>query len=282
MLNFIRFDLKKLMSLKSLWVTLLIFISLLAITSFITVREPHTSYEEYLLVHELESQGMENRESTSSAMTSEEYESYQQMSIENLNISQFAFENLSAIQIFAHVFFAIYLGMDFSSGYMKNMLALKDAKRSWILSKVFVAIMFSILSFALLLGMGAIVEVIGGQWLSPIQWGRLGQAFIGVATLNILIISILTFIVLILQSRVALVVIATLMATGIHHNILNLIGDLIGLDFTPYVFSMQFLQWVMNRTDNYLTILSMGLIYIVSFLGMSWVTAYRIDYDLEH
>lgn len=282
MLNFIRFDLKKLFSLKSLWVTLFIFVSLLAVTSFITIRETQTPYEEYLLINELEYQVSETEESTPVAMTREQYETNQEMSYENLNMSQFTLDNLSAVQLFAHVFFAIYLGLDFSSGYMKNMLALKGAKRSWILSKISVAIMFSILTFVILLGAGVIIEVMSGQWASPIQWDLLIQSFVGVTILNVLIIAILTFIALTFQSRISLVVIATLMATGIHHNILNLFGNVIGVDFTPYLYSMQFFQWAINGIGDYLTVIGMGLIYVIVFLGLSWLTIYRIDFDFEH
>ena len=294
MLNFIRFDIKKLLRMKATWISLTLLSLLLVFVTCMTYYEVNQPYEDY--VERVESFQKSSNErasregikvevqsnSNGGLMSEEEFEQSKKEELETLTLSNALKEHFGATCIFIYILMAIFIGNDFSSGYLKNMLAIKGAKWKWLTAKLasatFIFILMKLVIFIISYG--------GHAYM-----GRLDQPFslmdhlvliIPQWLLYLVIMFFITTISLIFQSKVSIIVVATLMGAGIHKQLIKLISDSLNIDFTQHLYSVRFFQMGDQFVEHVLPVIGIGVLYLIGLYILNRWLIYRIDFKFDH
>lgn len=294
MLNFVRFDLSKMLRMKSLWITLFIFNLFLGIITYVNYHEISMTYEEYSQQMRLQEEG--DQEESSDNGTKVEVELILESLVmdeasfnvrkdeikESMTFDRFVLDNFAPILIFAYIYLAIFVSGDFSSGYLKNMLAIRGAKQKWLAAKLITALVFHIILIANHMVFGLINELISGQFLIKISWMDHLTIFLPQVVMLVIIMMLVTAVLLLSQSRVTTIVFATLLGMGLHGQILNFLGQSLNLDLVQQLYSSQLMVMGTNFADHLLPVLIRGALMILGlYLFNSW-RIYRMDFKFEH
>jgi len=283
MLNFIKFDISKLFKMKSFWFTLFLMGAVTFGLMMLESSQFSTSYEEYK-----EQQTARNEENRKEGlpvfdiMPEEEFNKTNEDIKNSMTISS----NINGIAYLAilagYIFFAVFVGNDFSSGYLKNMLSIKGAKWKWITSKIFVAIVFAIATFIVGALVGVAGELKSGQFLQPIDFGNLG-IFLGLHILMMIIIMLLNVaLILLFQNKGTVTVISTLMGMGLHVQLLSKFGELLNFNIVEKLYSSKYQAMGLVFDGQLTSALITGLItFAILYLFNRWYV-YRIDFKFEH
>ncbi|UUX34939.1 hypothetical protein [Fundicoccus culcitae] len=290
MLNFIRFDIKKLFLMRGFWIALIIFVLFCGMTLIIDSMDYHATFEDYQTSQTALNEMAENEgsgdirievESTQNLLTEEEYLIYKEQLRERMTITDFSLSSYGITIVIAYIFFALFVGNDFSSGYLKNMLALRGAKWKWVTSKIVVAVVFNLVMYLVALGFGVLYEISAGQFPAAINLGHLVLNFLLYSLLFILIMLLNVALLLIFQSKVTIMVVSTLLSMGLHINILNQIGNLTGLDLTSYFYSIRLQNMGMDYQGLIIPALVSGLISFLLLYSFNRWYVYRVDFKFE-
>ena len=292
MLNFIRFDVSKFFKSKAIWMCIFFLTIFLSIVTFVQVKDSGQSYSDYQLDYqsqEAEIKEEKDKDATirvhrelAPLMSEEEFNDLQADLKNSMTISNVFFENYSILTIFAFIFFALFVGNDFSTGYLKNMLAIQGAKWKWVTSKMVVAITFFVIMSLVILGFGLVNEVLSQQFLADNPWKDHLILFLPQVLLFMIIMQFAVALILLTQSKVTTIVIATLFGMGLHSQLLNFIGQSIGIDLVSKLYSSQLLSMGQAYHDNYFEVLLIGLIYLsVLYIFNRWYI-YKVDFKFDH
>lgn len=289
MLNFIRFDMKKLFKMKATWVTLLMVAAFMALGTFIEHCSYSQTYEAYetSMTKETKSDNVvvvvEVQQSNDQPlMSKEEFQAMKEAERKDLSMQKNIIRFFPASMIFVYILIAIFIGNDFSSGYLKNMLAIKGARWKWVTSKFAVAALIFFMVELIIIGFSYFDAKLAGQLGQAIVWKELLSAIGMQAILVLVIFSFLVTLSLILQSKTSIIVIATLMGMGLHLQIIKMLDDGLKLKLSDMVLSNKVMAIGMAGTQLTWQTVAMGLMYILGLYILSRWLVYRIDFKFEH
>lgn len=289
MLNFIRFDMKKLFKMKATWVTLLMVAAFMALGTFIEHYSYSQTYEAYetSMTKETKSDNVvvvvEVQQSNDQPlMSKEEFQAMKEAERKDLSMQKNIIRFFPASMIFVYILIAIFIGNDFSSGYLKNMLAIKGARWKWVTSKFAVAALIFFMVELIIIGFSYFDAKLAGQLGQAIVWKELLSAIGMQAILVLVIFSFLVTLSLILQSKTSIIVIATLMGMGLHLQIIKMLDDGLKLKLSDMVLSNKVMAIGMAGTQLTWQTVAMGLMYILGLYILSRWLVYRIDFKFEH
>lgn len=283
MLNFIKFDISKLLKMKSFWFTLFLMGSLIFALMMLESSELNTSYEDYkkqqIATNE---ESKKNNLPTFDIKPEEEYNNMNAKIKESMTISS----NIPSVAYLAimagYIFFAIFVGNDFTSGYLKNMLSIKGAKWKWVTSKIFVAIAFALATFIVGVIVGIASEIRADQFLQPINFAKLA-IFFGLHSLMMIIIMMLNVgLMLLIQSKGAVTVISTLMGMGLHVQLLGKLGEVLNFNIIEKLYSSKYQAMGLAFEGQLTNALIAGAITFAILYLFNRFYVYRIDFKFEH
>lgn len=283
MLNFIKFDICKLFKMKSFWFTLFLMGAVTFGLMMLESSQLNISYEEYK-EHQISVNEDSKKEGLPvfDIMPEEEYNKTNEDIKNSMTISS----NINSIAYLAilagYIFFAAFVGNDFSSGYLKNMLSIKGAKWKWITSKIFIAIAFAIATFIVGALVGVASELKAGQLLQPLNLGNLA-IFLGLHILMMVIIMLLNIsLILLFQNKGTVTVISTLIGMGLHVQLLSKLGDLLNFNIVEKLYSSKYQAMGLVFDGQLTNALISGIITVaILYLFNRWYV-YRIDFKFEH
>ncbi|MGF3067399.1 hypothetical protein [Facklamia sp. P12934] len=289
MVNFIRFDSYKLLHMKATWITLLILSLIFSLLTYGGYVTTHKSYEDYQLSmtsketneegnFKLEIKSMQEGE----ILTEEEYETSIQEEKKAYRFSDSLIANYSLSLLFVYILSAVFIESDFSSGYLKNMLAIKGAKWKWMTSKLFVALLIFFIFQVVCIAFSVLMAGVTGQLELPIYWQDHLALLLPQALMYLIIMSVTVTLSLLLQSKAAIIVLACLVGTGFHNQIIGFIGDIVGLDLTKQLFSNKLMSMGPNYSEQAMSVVSMGVVYLLVLYLLNRWYIYRIDFKFEH
>ncbi|MCR8969412.1 hypothetical protein [Facklamia sp. 7083-14-GEN3] len=292
MFNFIRFDIYKLLHMRATWISFFLFSLVLGINVYVGHKDIEKPYNDYIVSmtsindedeEESSKQFAEINFSDSESILSEkEYELMIQEKKNALKLSNKVITNFDFTFMFVYILFAIFIGKDFSSGYFKNILAIKGAKWKWVTAKVFVAsvvyFITQIISFAFsLVGAG-----LTKQLDQPFAW----QEYLTLMFPQILMYSIimlfLVFLNVYLQSKITVIVVAVLMGSGLHNPLIGFIDNFLNINITSLLFSNKLMTLRADYINQALPVIGVGLIYLLMLYCLNRWYIYRTDFKFDH
>ncbi|AXY26261.1 hypothetical protein CL176_09780 [Suicoccus acidiformans] len=289
MLNFIQFDLKKMVRTRALWVLIglmVVFTSLSAISDSNALK--NSNYEEYKqeTLQRIEKQ-KESEENNSGIVVSsgpEEvvdeatYDALMEQTKESLSFEPSTLYMMQNMVMIAWIFFAFFVGNDWSSGYIKNLLTLDGARRNWVTSKIVSGLAYGVLTLAISLAYGAFTHMISGQDAWTVDVGNLASHFL----LNEIYIVIAALVVslaqLLTQSKTATVIVAFFLSSNMMNSIAQLISSWVKVDLTPYLYSVAYRNLGIDiDMAKIWSVVLLGLAYIVVTYALAQVRSRRMD-----
>lgn len=289
MLNFIRFDMKKLFKMKATWVTLLMVAAFMALGTFIEHYSYSQTYEAYetSMTKETKSDNVgvivEVQQSNDQPlMSKEEFQALKEAERKDLSMQKNIIRFFPASMIFVYILIAIFIGNDYSSGYLKNMLAIKGARWKWVTSKLAVAGLIFFMVELIIIGFSYLDARLAGQLGQAIAWKELLPAIGMHALLVFVIFSLLVTLSLAVQSKTSLIVVATLMGMGLHLQIIRMLDDGLHLKLSDLVFSNKVMAIGQAGSQLNWQTGMMGLGYVLVLYLISRWLVYRIDFKFEH
>lgn len=290
MLNFIRYDIRRMFKSRGLWLGLLIMNLFFALMTFISYHEINKTYEDYREEVISQEQGQEQSgvvierttDGDSQLMTEEEYLANQASLKADMTFDRFVINNFPVVIIFAYIYFANFIIGDFSSGFLKNMLPLAGARWKWLLAKAVVVACFYPIILLNNMIFALINEFVSGQFLTQIHWSDHLQLVLPQLCLFIIISLFLVMVMLFSQNKVTTMVIATLMGVGFHTQILTLLDNNFGFDLVGQLYSSCLLQMETHFEGQLIPLLMRGLVYILALAIVNYWQIYRMDFSFEH
>ena len=289
MLNFIRYDIRRMFNSKGLWLGLLIINLFLALMTFINYHEVQQTYADYQQEAMNQSQpdeqsGLVIERSTEGGqiMTEEEFLANQAEVKASMIFDRFVIDNFPMVIVFAYIYLANFVAADFSSGFLKNMLPLSGAKWKWLLAKIVsVACFYPVLLLNNMI-FAVINELLSGQFMTQIHWRDHLQLILPQLSLLMIICLVSVMVMLFSQNKVTTIVIATLMGMGLHTQLLTIIENSLGIDLVQQLYSSQLLQMGTQFEGQILPLLIRGLIMILLLYLFNYWQIYRMDFNFEH
>lgn len=147
MLNIIKMDLYKMLKSKTFYrlniALLVITLSMALLMSFVLTRDYESGQNSGVSVQIDEDKPATNDPS----ITEEEYKLIQKEEKDNMNVNQFMLFQYSEplISILMTIFIAIFICSEFDTGYIKNLVPLKNSRMSLVVSKNIVVALFVII-----------------------------------------------------------------------------------------------------------------------------------------
>lgn len=289
MLNFIRYDIRRMFKSKGLWLGLLIINLFLALMTFINYHEVQQTYADYQQEAMKQSQpdeqsGLVIERSTEGGQikTEEEFLANQAEVKASMTFDRFVIDNFPMVIVFAYIYLANFVAADFSSGFLKNMLPLSGAKWKWLLAKIVsVACFYPVLLLNNMI-FAVINELLSGQFMTQIHWRDHLQLILPQLSLLMIICLLSVMVMLFSQNKVTTIVIATLMGMGLHTQLLTIIENSLGIDLVNQLYSSQLLQMGTQFEGQILPLLIRGLIMILLLYLFNYWQIYRMDFNFEH
>ncbi|MGY4105157.1 hypothetical protein ACWOA0_05985 [Ignavigranum ruoffiae] len=289
MLNFIRYDIRRMFNSKGLWLGLLMINLFLALMTFINYHEVQQTYADYQQEAMNQSQpdeqsGLVIERSTEGGqiMTEEEFLANQAEVKASMIFDRFVIDNFPMVIVFAYIYLANFVAADFSSGFLKNMLPLSGAKWKWLLAKIVsVACFYPVLLLNNMI-FAVINELLSGQFMTQIHWRDHLQLILPQLSLLMIICLVSVMVMLFSQNKVTTIVIATLMGMGLHTQLLTIIENSLGIDLVQQLYSSQLLQMGTQFEGQILPLLIRGLIMILLLYLFNYWQIYRMDFNFEH
>ncbi|UPQ86456.1 hypothetical protein M0R79_03530 [Ignavigranum ruoffiae] len=289
MLNFIRYDIRRMFNSKGLWLGLLIINLFLALMTFINYHEVQQTYADYQQEAMNQSQPdeqsglvIERSMEGGQIMTEEEFLANQAEVKASMTFDRFVIDNFPMVIVFAYIYLANFVAADFSSGFLKNMLPLSGAKWKWLLAKIVsVACFYPVLLLNNMI-FAVINELLSGQFMTQIHWRDHLQLILPQLSLLMIICLVSVMVMLFSQNKVTTIVIATLMGMGLHTQLLTIIENSLGIDLVQQLYSSQLLQMGTQFEGQILPLLIRGLIMILLLYLFNYWQIYRMDFNFEH
>lgn len=292
MLNFLAFDLRKLFISKGFWTTILFMMIGCGIAGALMVYSANESYENFqnMMEEQAEMEAEENEgaiqfsietEDPNANINASQYNLAQTALRETMRVGYFVTFLYSMLSVLFSIYIAIFLGNDFSSGFLKNMLAIKGAKWKWVTAKLGIAIVLMTILFAILTAGGAIVEYLVHDSLT-VNWAFIGKIY-GLSLILAMIITMVSVaILLITQSKVMTIIMNILMSLGVHASILGLIDQFTRTSMRDALYTKQFAEYRMDGSIDIVPIIILGFVYIIVLYIFNRIYIQRMDFNFEH
>ena len=296
MLNFIRFDIKKLMKMTAFWIFLLLMLSIPLLASVLGYSGD-VSYKEYSENYDrLYETTLENKKKLENGaggginivvsaqpsdlepkMDEASYEKYRLTEVENARFDKSTATQLVACSSFSWIIFAIFIANDFSTGYIKNILSIKGARSKYVLSKIWAAVASTCVSFifAMLYGLGMIFT--SKQSILATDWKKLLIVFVLAMIFQLIAMVTTVLIILITQSRTGTIVIGTLLAMGILRQIFALFSDWLNFDLSKILYSAQIQTIDEVLSKQTIIVVVYGLVLVVVFSVLNLLLVRKMD-----
>ncbi|MDK6371799.1 ABC transporter permease subunit [Aerococcus urinae] len=297
MLNFIRFDLKKMLKSPALYVIICLMFLIGGIGYHVTQRygygqdyqvykqkqdQDHANYEKKATKPADEQAGIEFEPAPSPTLDEETYQVFHQEAYANFKVDRAAWSFMMNMAKFAWIFFVLFLGIDFSSGYLKNLLPLGNARRSWLFAKFAVALAYGALSLLLGLAFGPITHYLSGQAFSNLDFLALGKHFILVECLLLTIMAICSLITLLSQSRTVSVLIGALVSVGMLSSLISFIGQWLQLPLAKWLFFIRYEGIDFGQSGQFLELLLLALSQIILVTLFNYQRIHKMDFHFDH
>ncbi|MBG9979730.1 hypothetical protein HZY91_01630 [Facklamia sp. DSM 111018] len=285
MLNFIKFDLRKMFRMKGFWLSVLFFIALLGLNLTLDHNQYNMDYDQYYQTQTRNNEKAAENEGSGfqiEIVDEETYNQQQKALKEGMRFDPFILNSFTLTSVVCYIFFGLFVSNDFSSGYLKNILSIGGAKWKWITSKIVVASVLTLCLFILQILGGLVSEIISEQFLSTISFtGILGQLALNIL-LSILIMLLNITSILLSQSKVTTMIISSLFAMGVHLQLLTQIGKLLNIDIVGQFLSSRLQVMGYDFEGQFLPALLTGLTaFTLLYLFNRWYV-YRIDFKFDH
>lgn len=295
MLSFIRYDFKKLFMMRALPI---FFILVLLPTVILSALEYYQgygqSYDQYEVSYE--EQLRDHQESQNSDQEMEEdglhisvvhpgekmdeatYQAAQAEAKESLSLDQSSFDTMIYLAPLAIVFFAIFIGNDFSSGFLKNLLSLKDARRNWVLAKIPTALVFGLIVLLASLAFGLYTHVMAGLAWKNLEWTSLFLQFIMLELYLVITILLANLLALLSQSKSLTIVMGLLIGSGMIHSLLVTIGSYFDLNLNHLFFLRRMEAIGLEADKGFFSLALLGGVYLIILLSLNLIRIKRMDF----
>ncbi|WP_195854026.1 hypothetical protein [Aerococcus tenax] len=297
MLNFIRFDLRKMFKSPALYV--IIFLMFLAggIGYHVTQHygygqsyqaykqkqdQAQAKYEKNRTKQADDQAGIEFEPAPTPTLNEESYQVLHQEAYGNFKIDRAAWSFMMNMAKCSWIFFVLFLGLDFSSGYLKNLLPLENARRSWLFAKFGLALTYGLLSLLLGLVFGTITHYLSGQAFTNLDFLTLGKHFILVECLLLMIMAICSSITLLSQSRTVSVLIGALISVGMLSSLIAFIGEWLQLPLAKWLFFIRYEGIEFSQSGQFLGLLTLALSQIILVTLFNYHRIERMDFHFDH
>lgn len=279
MLNFILYDLKK-----TFWgrqvllccVILLLICLLDGAVMFYNLRLNYDSYIQQLKKPEQSSEQAADqtevkvetstdlpRHPDGSAFTADEFHDYQEEQRQSVTLKNSMDSFFSLIVVIFAISFSLHVSNDFSSGYLKNMLSIRSARKKWLGSKIALSLVLYSLYFILVLFVSlGIVHVVQGG-LPATEYGYQLKLFCLGALYILIFAMLILFVLLYTQNKVAAIVFAILTAMGLPVSLVQLLDGLLKTHLKTYLYSQQLLHFQIYPESSLTTLLIIGAVSLL-------------------
>ncbi|WP_195851053.1 hypothetical protein [Aerococcus tenax] len=297
MLNFIRFDLRKMVKSPALYVIIILMFVIGGIGYHVTQEygygqsyqvyqqrqdQAQVKYEKNRTKQSDDQAGIEFEPAPSPRLDEEAYQVLHQEAYDNFKLDRAAWAFMMNMAKCSWIFFVLFLGLDFSSGYLKNLLPLENAKRSWLFAKFGVALAYGLLSLLLGLVFGAVTHYLSGQALTGIEWLALAKHFILVECLLLTIMAIASSILLLSQSRTLGVLIGALVSVGMLSSVLSFVGEWLQVPLTKWIFFIRYEGIAFNQSSQMIELFLLALSQLALITYFNYYRIKRMDFNFDH
>lgn len=304
MLNFIRFDIAKMFRTRSFYIIIgivsVLNLAWVAIALNLGYGQDYSDYrqkysqhvEQYAAQQEREAQeeGQSDTNSLSIAfslappdeelMDEGTYKVVQEEFLKAFRLDRSTIGQLARLTTGAWIFFAIFLGNDFSSGYLKNLLTMEGSRRKWLFSKIITALVFGLVCFVVSLILGVGIAAYAGVLGHPIHYTHLLGEFLLYELYFVLIMAVTSLFVLFSQSKTVTVILAVLMSVDIFQQGVQAIGSWFHLDLSKYLYSKALAEISFDWTSFPWSVLALAAVYILAIYLINQFKVQRMDFRL--
>ncbi len=297
MLNFIRFDLRKMLKSPALYVIICLMFLIGGIGYHATQHygygqdyqvykqkqdQDQANYEKKATKPADEQAGIEFEPVPSPTLDEEAYQVFHQEAYANFKVDRAAWSFMMNMGKFSWIFFVLFLGIDFSSGYLKNLLPLENARRSWLFAKFGLALIYGLLSLLLGLVFGVITHYLSGQAFTDLDFLTLGKHFLLIECLLLMIMAICSSITLLSQSRTVSVLIGALISVGMLSSLIAFIGEWLQLPLAKWLFFIRYEGIEFSQSGQFLELLALALSQIILVTLLNYHRIEKMDFHFDH
>ncbi|AEA00361.1 MULTISPECIES: ATP synthase F0 subunit A [Aerococcus] len=290
MLNFMRFDLKKMFKSPAFYIGFIFIFALGIFGTHVSQQsgygQPYELYRETQEKRQAENEekqarersddqaGLEISPAPSPTLDEETYQALQEEHYANYKLDRACWGFMVNMTKYSWVFFALFLGLDFFSGYLKNLLPLEKARQSWLFSKLGLALTYGLISLWLGLVFGTLTTFMSGQDFTGLDFISLAKHFVLIECLLVFIMALTSTIILLSQSRTVSVVFAILISLGLLASLLGALSNLVDLSLGEWIYSIRYQSLDFKETEPILPLLCLAFSQI---LLVSAFNNYRIQ-----
>lgn len=295
MINFLRFDLQKMLGMPAFYIYFILMFALAAVLGPLlyngdqSYQDYYDNYQQFQQSQDAKDEEGNNFEFTLNRyeeslplMDEDSFQTYQKELNESYRFDQITYQFMMTMMDFSIIFFAIFVCNDFSSGYFKNLLSLSGCRWKWVLSKVGLALVFGLIALVFAVISGAINHGISIQPSFSIHWARLFTHFAIMQVGLVIAMLLVSLIILLIQNRTLTILIATLIAMRIQATVLIYLSQKTKLDFSSlsYVLTAEDLGFGLEGSVSHLFLL--GMTYILVLLALSLLRSRKMDFQFSH